>query len=397
MLVRADFVAASGDLGALRQLNASLNQGSGGFSATSFGQRMTAAYQHGAGLLFGADLGRMASFHRRYAPGPDHDRFEQTGFTDVRFLVAERKEINGQPLNHAELSFKGPRRGVASWLAAPAPIGGLDFISRDASAAGAFVSKNPSQMLDDVLSIAGGSRQAELARAESELGIQFRQDLADTLGGELTVALDGPILPTPSWKVVAEVYSPGRLESTIQQLIEDANSRVHDQAYRIGLEQEAVSGLTYYRVHFLDSGKAAEIDYAFVDGYMIIAPSRALVMNSITVHQSGASLARSDAFRALLPQDQHTDVSALLYQNLAPVVGPIMSQLTPTQLGSLQQLAAETKPSVVCAYGEANAIRIASNSRFFGLDLNTMTLSTLLRIASGLGSPRPGAPQQMRD
>jgi len=75
----------------------------------------------------------------------------------------------------------------------------------------------------------------------------------------------------------------------------------------------------------------------------------------------------------------------LLYQNLAPVVGPVMSQLTPSQLQSLQQLAAESKPSVVCAYGEPNSIRVASNSRLFGLDLNTLTLSTLMKMTQPPG------------
>jgi len=70
----------------------------------------------------------------------------------------------------------------------------------------------------------------------------------------------------------------------------------------------------------------------------------------------------------------------VLYQNLAPVIQPIAQQLTATQLQSLQQIAAETKPSVVCAYGEDNAIRVASSSRLFGLDLNTLALSTLMKI-----------------
>jgi hypothetical protein len=50
-------------------------------------------------------------------------------------------------------------------------------------------------------------------------------------------------------------------------------------------------------------------------------------------------------------------------------------------LQSLQQLAAESKPSVVCAYGEDNAIRVATSSRLFGFDLNTLALSTLLKVA----------------
>ena len=387
VLVRPDFVAAGVDLGALQRFNSAVQQGSGGFAATGFGQRMSAAYQQGAGFLIGANLQTMAAHHAAmHGATPQNDHFQRTGMADVQYLVAERKDISGQVLNQAQLTFNGPRRGMASWLAAPAPIGGLDFISKDASAAGAFVSKSPSQMLDDILGIAGEHGQAEIAKGESELNIRFREDLADTLGGELTFALDGPILPTPSWKLVLEVPNPGRLQSTLQQLMADVNSHAKDSSHHVTQSQETVNGVTFYTIHFVDAAKPAEIDYAFVDGYMIVAPTRALVMNAISVHQDGNSLAKSAAFRSLLPQDQHTDVSAVLYQNLAPVVGPVMQQLTPQQLSSLQQLAAESKPSVVCAYGDRDAIRVASNSRFFGLDLNTMTLSTLLSMTQPGGA-----------
>lgn len=381
MLVRPDFVAASPDIVALRQFNDALNHGGSGFAGTPFGQRILANYQNGAGLLFAANLGAMTAEHKAEYPSAHRDQnFEKSGLADVQYLVAERKEVAGEPLNHAELSFNGPRRGMASWLAAPAPIGGLDFVSKDAGAAAAFVAKSPSQMLDDILNIAGAKGQSNLAKGESELGIEFHQDLADTLGGEVTFALDGPILPTPSWKVIVEVYNPGRLQSTIEQLINDANNQSKDPRKQFALSQQTINGLTYYRVQASGGKAPVEIDYTFSDGYLIAAPSRALVMNALAVHQSGNSLSRSSDFRSLLPQDQHTDVSALLYQNLAPVVDPVKSQLTPAQLQSLQQLAAETKPSVVCAYGEPNSVRVASNSRFFGLDLNTLTLSTLLRL-----------------
>lgn len=388
MLVRPDFVAASGDIAALRQFNDALNHGGSGFAGTPFGQRILAEYQNGAGLLFAANLGVMTAEHRAKNPRAHRDQnFQKTGLADVQYLVAERKEVAGEPLNHAELSFNAPRRGLASWLAAPAPIGGLDFVSKDAGAAAAFVAKSPSQMLDDILNIAGAKGQANLAKGESELGIQFHQDLADTLGGEVTFALDGPLLPTPSWKVILEVYNPGRLQSTIGQLINDVNAHAKDPQHRLALSQETVGGVTYYTLSAIGGSRPVEIDYTFSDGYLIAAASRALVMNALAVHQNGNSLSHSTDFRKLLPQDQHTDVSALLYQNLAPVVGPVMSQLTPAQLQSLQQLAAETKPSVVCAYGEPNSVRVASNSRFFGLDLNTLTLSTLLRLTHLAAAP----------
>lgn len=392
ILVRPDFVAAAADAATLKQFAAGLNSGGGGFAATPFGQRMAAQYKNGAEILFGANLEEMAVSHvpRSGAHGPN---YELTGLTDVEYLIAERKGSGEQLQNRAQLTFKNQRRGLASWLAAPAPIGGLDFVSRDAGAAGAFISKSPSAMLDDFLSIANASdteASEHIARGESELKIRFHQDLVDTLGGEVTFALDGPILPTPSWKVIVEVHDPGRLQSTIQQLVADVNDHVKSEHPGLTLDQQAADGLTYYTIRSVDATKSFEITYTFTDGYMILAPSRALVMNAIAIHQSGNSLAQSAEFRALLPQDEHPDVSAVLYQNLAPVVGPIAQQLSPSQLQSLQQLAAETKPSVVCAYGEDNAIRVSTSSRLFGFDLNTLALSTLMNVA------QPGRARGMR-
>ncbi len=395
LLVRPDLVAAAGNVGTLQAFEAAVKQGGGGFAATPFAQRIAGSYGQGAGLLFAANLQAIAARDATVNPHHNPEVFARTGLADVQYLVVERKDNGGQTINRADLTFNGPRRGMASWLAAPAPIGGLDFVSRDAGAAAAFLAKTPAQMFDDVLNIVSLSdarAESELAKTEAELKIRLRQDLAETLGGEMTFALDGPILPMPSWKVVLEVYNPGRLQSTIQQLISDANDHIADTSRKLTLEQQSADGLTYYTIHFPDASRSVELDYTFVDGYMVLGPSRALVRNAIAIHQSGNSLSRSSDFHALLPQDQNTDVSAVLYQNLAPVVGPVMQQLTPSQLQSLQQIAAETKPSVVCAYGEPNAIRVASSSRFFGLDLNTLTLSTLLKMAQPGGAPQRRAP-----
>ena len=382
ILVRSDFVAAAADAATLKQFVAGLNAGGGGFAGTAFGQRMAAQYKNGTEILFGANLAQMTSLHRPSSP-EQSSHFVLTGLADVEYLIAERKGSGAQVQNHAQLTFVNQRRGLASWLAAPAPIGGLNFVSKDAGAVAAFISKNPADMLDDVLNIAnasGANASANVASGESELKIRFHQDLADTLGGEVTVALDGPILPTPSWKIVAEVKDPGRLQSTIQQLVTDVNQHERGEHPGLALDQNAANGLTFYTIRHLDATKPFEATYTFTDGYMIVGPSRALVMNAIAIHQNGNSLAHSADFRALLPQDEQADVSAVLYQNLAPVIGPIAQQLSASQLQSLKQIAAESKPSVVCAYGENNAIRVASSSRLFGFDLNTLALTTLMNV-----------------
>jgi ferric-dicitrate binding protein FerR (iron transport regulator) len=382
ILVRSDFVAAANDASTLKQFVARLNSGGGGFAGTPFGQRLAAQYKNGADILFGANLAQMTSAHKPQN-AEQNAPFALTGLSDVEYLIAERKGNGAQVQNHAQLTFVNQRRGLASWLAAPAPIGGLDFVSKDAGALAAFISKNPAEMLDDVLNLAdasGKNGSAKIAQDESELKIQFHRDLADTLGGEVTIALDGPILPTPSWKIVAEVKDPGRLQSTIQQLVTDVNDHVKGQHPGLALEQNAANGLTFYTIRSTDETKPFEATYTFTDGYMILGPSRALVMNAIAIHQNGNSLAHSADFRALLPQDEQADVSAVLYQNLAPVIQPIAQQLSASQLQSLKQIAAETKPSVVCAYGESNAIRVASSSRLFGFDLNTAALTALMNV-----------------
>jgi hypothetical protein len=384
VLVRDDLVIASPGIAALQAFNAQLHHGSAGFASTPFAQRLQQAYQGGAGLLFGADLQQLARNRIPAKTARGENAFQQTGLADVRYLIAERKDTGGQTLNRAELTFTGPRHGVASWLAAPAPIGGLDFVSANAGAAGAIVTKSPVQIFDDILNIAnaadgGGNAGMQLAMIESQFKIRLREDLARTLGGELTVALDGPILPTPSWKVIVEVNDSARLQQSIQQLVTDLATQYHE-AQQVTLTQQNDNGITYYTFRAASQSKSAEIDYAFNDGYLILAPSRALVMEAIQVHKSGNALAKSEAFHKLLPPDKFTNASAVLYQNLAPVLGPVAQQLSPQQAESFRMLSAETQPSVVCAYGEENAIHVASVSRFFGMDLNTLALSSLLKL-----------------
>ena len=52
----------------------------------------------------------------------------------------------------------------------------------------------------------------------------LKADLASAFGGEVTVALDGPLLPVPSWKIAAEVYYPDRLQSAMAKLVAAFNA-----------------------------------------------------------------------------------------------------------------------------------------------------------------------------
>jgi hypothetical protein len=373
-------------------MNAQLDSGASGFAGSDFGQEISSVYRRGAEVLIAANLERIveASQGRNFSHDESGkpDPFATTGLKDVKYLIATRSEASGQTDNRAVLEFNGERRGMASWLAAPAPMGSLEYVSSDAGAVFSVVAKQPVLMLDDLFSTISASDanfNQNLAQAESDLGLDIRGDLASTLGGDVTLALDGPMLPTLSWKLVVEVNDSARLERSIETLVQRSTREAAKPGQpNVTLDPQQVNGRTFYTIHTQGPGIATEFDYTFADGYMILAPSRPLVIAALSTHAGGTSLARSASFRALLPADSYANFSAVVYQNLGPVLQLLASNLTSQQMALVRQLASDAKPSVICAYGESDRIQIVSTSKFFGLDPDLMTLTTLL------GSGRPG-------
>ena len=386
MLVRQNMLVVGGDAASVQQMSAQLDAGATQFAATDFGQRILNIYSQGTETLVAANLGQI--LNSTHAQQHESNVLQNSGFNDIKYLIATRGQGSSQADNRITLEFNGQRRGMASWLAAPAPVGSLDYVSANAGAAVSFVGKQPALMLDDVFSTFGAADanfSKGLAQLNTELGLNIRDDLASALGGEMTIALDGPVLPTPSWKAVIEVNQSGALQLAIEKLVQAAN-REAQKSNQPGmtLNQAQVSGRTFYTIQSQSPALTAvnsEYDYTFADGYMIVAPSRALLIAAIETHANGTSLARSASFRALLPSDNQANFSAMLYQNLSPILKPLASQLNSGQLAMLQQLAADSKPSVMCAYGESDRIEVASSGKLLDLNPAFPTLLHLLGLS----------------
>ncbi len=400
VLLRPGLVAVAPDEKALRALDARRQGAGAGLDRTPFGQRILEAYPDGVGLLFAADLERMTASlaeHDGRRDPQQQEALHRSGLDGLRYLILESKVVADESHTQAVLAFVGARRGIASWLAAPAPMGALDFVSPHAQGAAAFVFKAPSLVFDDVAGlITSGDPGArdDLARLESKLDLSLREDLVATLGGEFALALDGPLLPTPALKVVVEVYDPARLQASLELLV----ARANDEAVRAGrpglrLESEQVGEQTY---HSLRGDMPFELHYAFAGGYLVAAPSRALVMKAIRTYDSGESLGRSASFRSLFPPDRDAHVSGLVYQNVGPTVlsllqAPGASQLTGDQKRSFEALTQDTRPTLVSIYGEEHAIRVAGVGGAINLDGADLALPLLLERVMG-GTPRRANP-----
>ncbi|HEX4322290.1 MAG TPA: FecR domain-containing protein, partial [Acidobacteriaceae bacterium] len=372
-LIRQREAVFSNSIATLQQINAQLNKGASGFAAGAFGQQIAAAYNRGAGVILAADLHQMVA-GKLSAGGKDTEAIENSGMNEVQYLIGEHRETNGLPENHLDLQFSGTRQHAASWLAAPAPIGSLDFVTPNAAIAVAFLSKDPTMIADDLMAMAANqpTQNTKWSESEAKLGINFRDDLAANLGGDFLLSLDGPVLPTPSWKAVIEVHNPQGLENTLERLAQSLRDQVQGtQTHPLAIESSQVGAQRFYSVQDLTSG-ATVAQYIFSDGYMIVAPNRALLIEALHTHASGDSLARSTAFKGLLPKDENENYSAIAYQNLGPVLTPLLSQVSAESAQAIRQLAADSRPTAICAWGKDTRIEAASNSHLFGFDFLTL-------------------------
>jgi hypothetical protein len=378
-LIRQHEAVFSNSVATLKKMDAQLNAGASGFAGSAFGQQISAAYTRGAGMILAANIQQMiaAKSSQGNATPQSKAGLENSGMNGAQFLIAEHRERNGHPENRVSLQFSGARQGVASWLAEPAPIGSLDFVTPNAAVALALLSKDPKAIADDIIAMASRQDGGQgLSDAEAKLQINFRDDLAANLGGDFLVSLDGPVLPTPSWKAVIEVRDSAHLEQTIEQLVKSIQGLSQGKkAHSIAIESEVVAGQTYYLLRDVTTGNAIA-QYTYSNGYMVVAPSRAMIMQALQTQQSGNSLAQSTAFKALLPKDKNENYSAIAYQNLTPVLTPLLSQFTGDTANALSQLAADARPTVICARGEQTRLEAASDSHLFGFDF--LTLGTLM-------------------
>ena len=385
MLVRPDLLAITPDA-------ALLQFGAGGFAKTSFGGQVAAAYRNGAGILFSADLERVA----RHAPAVP------AGLSSVRTLMLEQKESAGRMEMRATVSFAGQRQGVFAWLAAPAPMRSLDFISPDAAFAAAFTMQAPGRVLDE-LQATGLLAGHDMDEAQSKYGINVKADLAAPLGGEFAVAMDGPILP-PSWKLVVEVYDAARLENTIERLVEMHNNDCKEKATcRFELTHEAVNGRTYHALKMPDV-PFGDAQYTFIDGYLLAAPNRQLLDRAMQYRAMGNTLPRSAQFMALAPRDHYSNFSAMVYQNAGPQLAPLAGLLGGTKILSPEQqkaageIAGQLKPTLFTAYGEEDRITVASGGSLLGLSINNLIQGNLMGATRGFGMPGifqvPGTPRR---
>lgn len=349
--------------------------GKSAFVGTPFYARIAQVYEEGAGLLVAANLERVfeqvkSEWSKGDGAAQREEALKKLGVLSLKYFVLDQKETGGKTHTQAALSFSESQRGIPSWLAAPGPMGSLEYISPDANIVAGFVVKEPVALVDDLLGVietVSPDLKQNLEKLQTDHGLDVRRDIAQPLGGEFAFAIDGPILPTPSWKMVFEVNDPAHLQRTLEQVVGEINK----EAARFGKaglawDKGEIGGRPYYTLRSADFG--LEVNFTYTKGYMIVGPSRGLVERSVRTQESGYTLLRSAKFMAGLPPDGNANFSAVFYHNLAPLVQPFAERIA--SAGKLPQgprkaiesLAADMTPTLAYAYAQGDSITFAANT-----------------------------------
>lgn len=344
----------------------------GGSPAGPLRTRIEQTYRNGAAWLFASNLEQIAG---KFVPTKSKASMTDLGFDSAQSVIVERREIAGRTENRATLQFKGERKGLPGMLGNAGPISTLDFITPEAGAVASLVVKDPRAIAQQLLAASTGDAQNKF---ETATGLRLVEDFAATLGSEVTVALDGALIPVPNWKIALEVNSPQLLQSSLEKIMAAANQVAPAEMPRLVIAKEEVNGRTFYS---LSGGKLPwEVQWTYVDGYLLAGASRALLTDAIEKRKTGLTLARSEKFRSLLPTGANPNFSGLFYQNLGGVVSPIADtiqnfiNLSPEQKQAIQT-AKQIEPSLIAVSAEPDRIVASTTGNIFGLPLGSILSS----------------------
>ncbi|MXY56295.1 MAG: FecR domain-containing protein [Gammaproteobacteria bacterium] len=355
--------AASTSPAALVQLEATLDEGSNPFRDGALYARLAEVYERGAEYVMGADMAQL---------GQDGYRNPLLDLRGARTVIAEHRLDGEVGVAALEVRFDDDDPDRVALLDQPGPMGALRFFSPDTSFAGAVVlpdSEKLTAVLNTWLDDRGPAETKPKAVSELIDGV------VGMLGGEIAVAVDGPLLPQPSWKAAVEVYDQTGLQESIEAWIGLLQAMVGDY----GLTVEAVEGTAPHEPVYRLSAGGLHAHYAYIDGYLVLAGTRAVLEQARQTYDSGATLLDAAKFQELLPLDSYLDFSAMTYARLddslaLPLLGWVMPQSGGARGEMFEQLRDTLAGTAVFGvYNEPDRIRVVANGTniapFFGLPM----------------------------
>ena len=211
------------------------------------------------------------------------------------------------------------------------------------------------------------------------------------------MAIDGPVLPRPAWKLVVAVEDQAKLQIAVEKLVAEANTRLAAEGKpTLALAASEEGGLSFHTLTSSDG--IVELHYTFWDGYWLVAAQKTILREAVSTRQSGMSLPGTSVFRNALPVDGQQHYSALGFVN-ASTLGSAIASAVPNAadpnaqagLAELRKLLSEASAMTLCVTAERDRILITST----GIDL--LNPSRALSFLSTLEPPASRGPSPVSE
>ena len=307
------------------------------------------------------------------------------GIDGARHAFFEQRAENGMDQNEAAVTFAGARKGIASWLGAPAAAASAEYISSDAVLAFSGASKNPRQAFDEFVTMVGRLQPGfltELRKFETESGIRVADDLASAFGTDFSFAIETPTVPVPGWIFAAEVLRSSSLDASVRRLVDLHNKNTKDVKMHLTLGQESAGGRQWNTLKGPASGTPVvglTLYWTYDRGYLVASTDRAVASRALATRNGGFPLVRSAKFRERLPLASSVHQSGFVWINATQALRDIASLVPPAWKGLIEN----RDPVLVVVNGETDRIVAQSKTRLTSLILDL--------AMAGVSSNGPGA------
>jgi hypothetical protein len=349
----------------------------GAGTTTPFAAAVAERYVRGVGWLLGMDAEAALSTATGTAEA------DLIGARQMKHLFIEQRSGLGVEQNEVTLTFKGPRMGMASWLAGAGSGGAAEYLSSDAIF-GVYVStREPRQLFEEFtaqLSRWDPSFDQDLANTETQLGANFARDLAAAVGTESAFGLEGFSVNGPVWVAAILVNNPSAIDNFILKAVDAFNAGLtpEEQGKRIILEPMSADGKIWTT---MKSGVVPiSVAWTYDRGYLIAASDRGVAARAIATRNGGMPLVWSPAFQQQLPSSSGLHPSAFAWLNTKGALQGLVA-LVPNP--ELQNLMTARDPILVVLNGTTEQIHAASRTRVTGLIMDAMLLERLGWPGSG--------------
>ena len=364
-----------------------------GFTDSGFFRKIETA-AGGAPFVFAVDLAAI------FGSVPPTDlalqrRLNLAGLSGLDYLVIAPQFRGGGINQAARLGFQRTRFGALNWLAEPAPMHSLQFFSPETHILAAAVTVSPRMMFFDWLQYLMGEDVAALERWR--LFFDRHEALFDSVGREIAVGIENPILPIPNVRLVAELADPVAFQAHLDALLRALT--LEFEAKGRFAYVETTDGGGYSIDSFYVDGWLLQPSWAVIDDHLVVGPGPQFVRSAIDLYRTGGSMARSARLARLLPARGAPSVSFLLYQDLVKAIpqfleSKVLSRLGPDERGifpNLSFLERYSAPGVMYAIAAPRHIDLYLNTPD-GLDLN---LGMTVPLVAEWIKPHPNVGEQI--